>query len=35
LKENYPRQYKEVVIEERKEYREIINMMKEDDQDKW
>jgi len=35
LKENYPRQYKEVVIEERREYREIIKMMKEDDKNKW
>ena len=35
LKENYPRQYKEVLVEERREYREIINMMKEDDKNKW
>lgn len=35
LKENYPRQYKEVLVDERREYREIINMMKEDDKNKW
>jgi len=35
LKQKYPRQYSEVLVEEKKERREISNMMKEDDQNKW
>lgn len=34
LKEAYPRQYKQVLEEERKERREVSKMMKEDDENK-
>jgi hypothetical protein len=35
LEKEYPREFKQVLLEEKKEIRETIKMMKEDDKTKW